>query len=150
MVREIKEAVKQLRIDDEAKDLHYEAILDDLEQQVVQGKRTMEDLENPMANLKQIETKSGGIYRTNVRLAYHDLLLRGVSANIIGDVIRSVLELMTEGDTSNLSLPARSTAQSFVTEAGELARIRTAYELAKTQGNLGHHSDGTTKSPIHW
>ena len=35
-------------------------------------------------------------------------------------------------------------------EAGELVKIRTAYELAKNKGDLGHHSDGTTKSLVHW
>ena len=42
-----------------------------------------------------------------------------------------------------ISIP---TAQRMVLEAGELVKVRTSYELLKNNGNLGHHSDGTTKS----
>ena len=41
-----------------------------------------------------------------------------------------------------ISIP---TAQRMVLEAGELVKVRTSYELLNNNGNLGHHSDGTTK-----
>ncbi|VDI78991.1 Hypothetical predicted protein [Mytilus galloprovincialis] len=40
--------------------------------------------------------------------------------------------------------------QRMVSEAGELVKIRTAYELSKEKTMLCHQSDGTTKNLIHW
>ncbi|KAL3863998.1 hypothetical protein ACJMK2_005714 [Sinanodonta woodiana] len=100
--------------------------------------------------MKQLETKKGGIYKGEVRPLYYDLLTKGVSANTVQSVVKTVLENMTCYDTSNLTLPSRSTAQRMVSEAGVLVKIRTAYELSCEKSTLCHQSDGTTKHLIHW
>ncbi|CAC5403284.1 unnamed protein product [Mytilus coruscus] len=83
--------------------------------------------------MKNLETQSGGKCKGEVRLLYYDLLTKGVSANTIQSVVRSVLENMTEYDTTKLKLPSRSTAQRMVTEAGELENAKWLIPLLPRQ-----------------
>jgi hypothetical protein len=147
---QLDSCVDKFRVDEEASSLYYNGIVDKLKEQVNSNERKEEEMTSEIEQLKRLETKQGGKYKSQIRLVYYDLLIKGVSANIIQGVITSVLENLTSLDMDNLDLPSRSTAQRLVTEAGELAKIRTAYELVKENGNIGHHSDGTTKSLIHW
>ena len=38
----------------------------------------------------------------------------------------------------------------MVLEADELAKFWTVMELSNSDGDIGHHSDGTTESLVHW
>ncbi|KAK3105767.1 hypothetical protein FSP39_005113 [Pinctada imbricata] len=100
-------------------------------------------------SMKTMDTKHKGIYNSEIRLLYYDLLTKGVPSNIIQDVVRTVLD-STYVDANNLSLPSRSTAQRMVAEAGQLCTIRLAVEKAKSGAKLAHQSDGTTKVQLHW
>jgi hypothetical protein len=100
--------------------------------------------------MNAIETQKGGKYKGEVRLLYYDLLTKGVSANTVQSVVKSVLENMTNYDMNKIKLPGRTTAQRMVTEAGVLVKIRAAYELARENSVLCHQSNGTTKHLIHW
>ena len=144
-------AHESFAIDKRATEVYYEGIHEQLETKVQNGHQTKVELESQIDAMKQLETRSGGIYKPHVRLVYYDLLTKGVPANIVQHVVKSVLGKMTDLDIADLKLPSRSTAQRMVSEAGELAKVRTAYELVRHRnGVLGHHSDGTTKSLIHW
>jgi hypothetical protein len=143
-------AKEEYRTDKEATELYYQAILEKLCSEVNERKKTADEMESEINNLKKLETKVNGMYNTNIRLLYYDLLCKGVPANVIQSVVTSVIENLTQCEVSNLKLPSRSSAQRMVLEAGELAKIRTVMELSSHDGDLGHHSDGTTKSLIHW
>ncbi|CAC5389993.1 unnamed protein product [Mytilus coruscus] len=135
----LHEAYEKFETDTKSIKLYYNGIVENLKMQ----KMKIEEMKN-------LETQSGGKYKGEVRLLYYDLLTKGVSANTIQSVVRTVLENMTEYDTTKLKLPSRPTAQRMVSEAGELVKIRTAYELSKEKTMLCHQSDGTTKNRIHW
>ena len=143
-------ALNELRLDKEASETYHQHILQLLQQEVEMGIKTEEDLQQEIQAMKSLETKCNGIFNAQVRLLYYDLLGKGVSANIIHNVVKTVLQHATPIDADSVSLPSRSTAQRMVLEAGELVKVRTSYELLNNNGNLGHHSDGTTKSLIHW
>jgi len=127
--------------------LYYEGIVDTLQNK---HHLSVENLNQELECLKALETKKEGKYKAEVRLMYYDLLTKGVSANTVQDVVKSVLEHTTNYDLEKVQLPSRTTAQRMVSEAGSLVDIRTAYEMAKQTGSFGHQSDGTTKHLIHW
>lgn len=143
-------ALNELRLDKEASETYHQQVLQLLQREVEMGIKTEEDLQQEIQAMKNLETKSNGIFNAQVRLLYYDLLGKGVSANIVHNVVKTVLQHATPIDADSVSLPSRSTAQRMVLEAGELVKVRTSYELLNNNGNLGHHSDGTTKSLIHW
>ncbi|CAC5379937.1 unnamed protein product [Mytilus coruscus] len=143
----LHEAYKQFETDTESMKLYYNGIVENLKNQ---NQLNSEMQKMKIEEMKNLETQSGGKYKGEVRLLYYDLLTKGVSANTIQSVVRTVLENMTEYDTTKLKLPSRSTAQRMVSEAGELVKIITAYELSKEKTMLCHQSDGTTKNLIHW
>ena len=143
----LHEAYGKFETDTESMQLYYNGIVENLKNQ---NQLNSEMQKMKIEEMKNLETQSGGKYKGEVRLLYYDLLTKGVSANTIQSVVRTVLENMTEYDTTKLKLPSRSTAQRMVSEAGELVKIRTAYELSKEKTMLCHQSDGTTKNLIHW
>ncbi|CAC5379952.1 unnamed protein product [Mytilus coruscus] len=141
----LQEAYEKFETDTESIKLYYNGIVENLKNQ---NQLNSEMQKMKIQEMKNLETQSGGKYKGQVSLLYYDLLTKGVSANTIQSVVRSVLENMTEYDTTNLKLPSRSTAQRMVSEAGEL--VKTAYELSKEKTMLCHQSDGTTKNLTHW
>jgi hypothetical protein len=148
--KDAEDAKNSYRLDKEATELYHSGIVDMLQQKVEVGERTQDELKQQLDSLAKLETKSNGIYKSTIRLMYYDLLTQGVSANTIQSVITTVLTNITQIDVNSIQLPSRTTAQRMVSEAGELVKVRAAYELAMNDGALGHHSDGTTKSLIHW
>ena len=133
--------------DKESVDLYYKGIVENLKSK---HQLTIESRQQQLEDMRILETQSDGKYKGEVRLLYYDLLTKGVSANTVQSVVRTVLENMTEYDMSKVQLPSRSTAQRMVAEAGELVKIRTAYEMSREKSTLCHQSDGTTKNLIHY
>jgi hypothetical protein len=58
--------------------------------------------------------KEGSTNEKYDRLLYYDLLTKGVSANTVQSVVKSVLENMTNYDMNKIKLPGRTTAQRMV------------------------------------
>ncbi|KAK3100170.1 hypothetical protein FSP39_015705 [Pinctada imbricata] len=145
----VTDCKNQLRTDKEAVSLYYEGIIQELDRQILDGKSSVEEKERMIESMKTMDTKHKGIYNSEIRLLYYDILTKGVPSNIIQDVVRTVLD-STYVDANNLSLPSRSTAQRMVAEAGQLCTIRLAVEKAKSGAKLAHQSDGTTKVQLHW
>ncbi|KAL3852200.1 hypothetical protein ACJMK2_015873 [Sinanodonta woodiana] len=143
----VEAARNKFETDKKSIKLYFTGIVDSLKNL---HKLSVDGLNQRLEEMKQLETKKGGMYKGEVRLLYYDLLTKGVSANTVHSVVKTVLENMTCYDTSNLTLPSRSTAQRMVSEAGALVKIRTAYELSREKSTLCHQSDGTTKHLIHW
>ena len=75
------------------------------------GIETEEDLQQEIQAMKSIETKCNSIFNAQVRLLYYDLLGKGASANIIHNVVKTVLQHATPIDADSVSFPSRSTAQ---------------------------------------
>ncbi|XP_021350399.1 reticulocyte-binding protein 2-like [Mizuhopecten yessoensis] len=144
---ELSKSRDDFQTDQYSTELYYEGIVDTMKNQ---HNLSVKKLSEELNQLKELETQKNGKYKAEVRLMYYDLLCKGVSANTIQSVVKTVLQHTTEFDLDTLQLPSRSTAQRMVSEAGELANIRAAYEIAKENRSLCHMSDGTTKHLIHW
>ena len=69
--------------------------------------KTEEDLQQEIQAMKNLETKSNGIFNAQVRLLYYDLLGKGVSANIIHNVVKTVLQHATPIDADSVCLPGQ-------------------------------------------
>jgi len=107
----------KLDTDKKAIELYYTGIVDSLKNQ---HELSIEKVEAELASLKELETKTNGKYQAEIRLMYYDLLTKGVSANTVQNVVKTVLEHTTNYDVSTLKLPSRTSAQRMVSEADHL------------------------------
>ncbi|KAL3860428.1 hypothetical protein ACJMK2_010552 [Sinanodonta woodiana] len=133
----VEVARNKFETDKKSTELYYTGIVDSLTNL---HKLSVDSLNQRLEEMKQLETKKGGMYKGEVRLLYYDLLTKGVSANTVQSVVKTVLENMTCYDTKNLTLPSRSPAQRMVSEAWGIT----------VKSQHCHQSDGTTKHLIHW
>ncbi len=127
-------------------------ITQQLHKQIVDElKRRNLDVTKNLASLQKLDTKRGGHYVAEVRLVYYDLLTKGVSCNIIEDVVRTVLEGLGSKDLKNTPLPKRSTAQRMKAEVGYLVKLRLAREWKlSAEKSAVFQSDKTTKGQLEW
>ncbi|XP_078572945.1 uncharacterized protein LOC144859840 [Branchiostoma floridae x Branchiostoma japonicum] len=147
----IRSAEENLEQGQEAAEVFYEGIIEELEKQTDRSANREEQLQKRVQELSSLETMYGKTYTAQVRLTYYHLLTLGVSSNIIKDVVKSVLDNLTQIDMDGVSLPGRTTAQRLKIEAGHLATIKGLKEWEK-RGNkeVAYQSDHTTRGQLHW
>ena len=123
-----------------------------LHQQIVDELRRQNlDLNKTLGELKQLDSKKSGHYTAEVRLVYYDLFTKGVSCNVIEDVVRTVLEGLGGKDVKTTPLPKRSTAQRMKAEVGYLVKLRLAREWKQSAERRAiFQSDKTTKGQLEW
>ncbi|XP_071501590.1 uncharacterized protein [Diadema antillarum] len=97
-----------------------------------------------------VSFKQKGIYNSNVRGVYQDLLTNhGVSATNCEGVVRTVLGGLTDINMKKLQLPKKTTASSMFYEGRKMTQIQVARALQE-EGNTTLSSDGTTKFGQHY
>ena len=94
-----------------------------------------------------IETKEGKTFTNTVRIAYYDCLTAGVSVEKMATVVPAIC---TMAEKSVADLPSKSTAAEMLVEAGIVAKLHAAEELANTSTKLMLHNDGTSKKGQHF
>ena len=90
----------------------------------------------------KVKTKDKGKYTNTIREVYYSLLKNGVSIKNCQDVIRTVVDKLT--DSTIEDLPSKSLASTFMAEACILSRIQVGETLEGGANCL--HIDGSTKS----
>jgi hypothetical protein len=60
-----------------------------------------DSLQQQLKDMNAIETQKGGKYKGEVRLLYYELLTKGVSANTVQYVVKSVLLGLLESSLGN-------------------------------------------------
>ena len=91
-----------------------------------------------------LKTKNGRIYTNDVRQTYYQLAAKGVPVSKIDCVVKTVLNNITDIDTTNVVLPRKSSALNFMAEAAALAKIQCGVELLNCSNNT-LQTDGSKK-----
>ena len=86
-----------------------------------------------------------GRYKNEVKMIYQDLFCLGVSANKGFEVIKNVIEKMTDFDCDRL--PKSKFSKYMLLEARGMAQLQVAHELldSREEENRSMQTDGTSK-----